>query len=357
MDALELGSLWHQYDQKPFSCREVEMILHDMLDALNCVHMSGLIHFDVKPENIMVQRRDRKMLIVQLGDFGFASPRLSTRRPTGTFHYAAPEIFDSNGPYSAKVDIWSLGLVILRLIWSPKMPDLNEEEHFGPQNPCANGWRGNIRTAMNEVLYYLQLPPYPSSFSVNTESPMPIEGIKRTQDFLCGDAPQVLFAAILDMMLQVLSEHRLDAFGALNMLKKWFGIGYFNSLDSVVPGINMEAPSFGSPPPEVMPRSPFFGLEMESKPEDLAEHFEISANKSDHFNMTHNGKYVQLDSIFDATDVPTEEEDDMTANMKRHLRHEYFSVPDAWHLCDRLRLKECKKHIIQAQEHHYCPQS
>ena len=58
LENLPLGSLADRSDYKLFNNKEIEIILHDMLDAFVCVHSHGIIHCDVKPGNILVKEAD-----------------------------------------------------------------------------------------------------------------------------------------------------------------------------------------------------------------------------------------------------------------------------------------------------------
>ncbi|MFX0578687.1 serine/threonine-protein kinase [Nocardia nepalensis] len=80
--------------------------------ALDAAHAQGLIHRDVKPDNILVTAGD----FVYLVDFGIAhvatDARLTSASATiGSFHYIAPERFGA-APVSASVDVYSLACVL-----------------------------------------------------------------------------------------------------------------------------------------------------------------------------------------------------------------------------------------------------
>lgn len=91
----------------------------DLCSALECCYREGIIHRDIKPENIFVNKYDD----FKLGDFGIARQyqenlNMSMR---GTPYYAAPEMFEG-GRYDLTVDIYSLGLVLYRLLNGNRLP-------------------------------------------------------------------------------------------------------------------------------------------------------------------------------------------------------------------------------------------
>lgn len=119
--------------------RTQPMSLHDVLDiamqiaaALNAAHEAHVVHRDIKPDNIMVRRRD---LIVKILDFGLAKAvkknsesgggdnpegtgALYTEPGTvmGTLNYMSPEQAVGSGALDYRTDIWSLGVVLYEMI-------------------------------------------------------------------------------------------------------------------------------------------------------------------------------------------------------------------------------------------------
>lgn len=89
----------------------VAKMVGELADALAYLHRKGVVHRDIKPDNILLQG-DRS---VRLGDFGLCTTFIDTDRSKlfcGTLDYLAPEL-DSipAGGYSArKVDVWAVGV-------------------------------------------------------------------------------------------------------------------------------------------------------------------------------------------------------------------------------------------------------
>ncbi|VDP93455.1 unnamed protein product [Echinostoma caproni] len=87
-----------------------------ILDALNYLHKEQFIaHLDVKPENIMLTKKDRAKLI----DFGWAVDLRKTnfiQGPVGTTNYAAPEVFGKGSYLGPPADLFSLGVTLLTAV-------------------------------------------------------------------------------------------------------------------------------------------------------------------------------------------------------------------------------------------------
>ncbi|XP_019737351.1 homeodomain-interacting protein kinase 3-like [Hippocampus comes] len=100
----------------PLSIQQVRPVVHQLATALSHMSGMGLVHADIKPENIMVVDRRRRPLKVKLADFGLAK-NVSDIVPgdcVQTLWYRAPEVI-LGIPFNETVDVWSLGLVAVEL--------------------------------------------------------------------------------------------------------------------------------------------------------------------------------------------------------------------------------------------------
>lgn len=91
---------------------EVKIIFDQIAHAISFLHDRGIVHRDIKLENIIMC--DRKSLTVKLCDFGL-STFIRSNKPLetscGTIMYAAPELLESKG-YGKEIDVWSLGVLL-----------------------------------------------------------------------------------------------------------------------------------------------------------------------------------------------------------------------------------------------------
>jgi serine/threonine protein kinase/beta-lactam-binding protein with PASTA domain len=96
---------------------EAISIMEPVLSALSAAHRAGLVHRDVKPENILLSDDG----IVKVADFGLAraveSDAAATRTGLmmGTVAYCAPEQI-SNGSSDPRSDVYSAGIVLFELL-------------------------------------------------------------------------------------------------------------------------------------------------------------------------------------------------------------------------------------------------
>lgn len=112
-EVLESARRWH--------------FVRDIACALKFVHKNGLVHLDLKPANVIVDRQD----LCKLGDFGccqsveltakneLALPPSPSPSPksllTGTFAYRAPELLKGELP-SVRADMYSLGICLWQML-------------------------------------------------------------------------------------------------------------------------------------------------------------------------------------------------------------------------------------------------
>ena len=99
----------------PLSAREAALVGIDLCRALAAIHAAGLIHRDVKAQNVMREDGGR-IVLMDLGT-GRETNRGEQRTPdlAGTPLYLAPEIF-AGASASERTDLYSLGVLLYHLV-------------------------------------------------------------------------------------------------------------------------------------------------------------------------------------------------------------------------------------------------
>ncbi|MFT8593256.1 MAG: PASTA domain-containing protein [Bifidobacterium sp.] len=110
-------NLRHEMNQRgTFKVHESLRILSETLDGLASAHAAGVVHRDVKPENIMINSRGH----VQLTDFGLAKVASQATLSTtgmllGTAAYLAPEMIEFNQA-TMQGDVYACGIIAYEML-------------------------------------------------------------------------------------------------------------------------------------------------------------------------------------------------------------------------------------------------
>lgn len=94
----------------------IKSYMHQMLDAISYCHLHRILHRDLKPQNLLVDKKGH----IKLADFGLARifniPMRIYTHEVVTLWYRAPEILLGSKFYTTGVDIWSLGCIFAEMI-------------------------------------------------------------------------------------------------------------------------------------------------------------------------------------------------------------------------------------------------
>jgi serine/threonine protein kinase len=91
---------------RPLKLTSIQKFTRDVLLGLEYIHSKGIIHCDLKPENIMISRDGRAKIV----DFGSASFK-DSQVGKGTYAFYSPELI-SGQKASTSMDVWSLGITV-----------------------------------------------------------------------------------------------------------------------------------------------------------------------------------------------------------------------------------------------------
>lgn len=113
MPHYENGSLKRLMDKRFLTVREIVVFATQFLSGLHHIHSQRLVHFDVKPDNILLSERGEALVT----DFGLTKPRGLNGLAEQDQHYgkmAPPESFQ-NVEHDHRYDIYQTGLTLFRM--------------------------------------------------------------------------------------------------------------------------------------------------------------------------------------------------------------------------------------------------
>ncbi len=125
--------------------REAREIAAQFLSGLEAIHEAGLVHRDFKPENVMLTRAGRVVVM----DFGLAKSRTEGKSRTiaGTPAYMSPE--QSRGePVDARSDVFSAGVVLAEMLWDSPRASLWDAVRETPPRVPEGPWTSVLRQAL-----------------------------------------------------------------------------------------------------------------------------------------------------------------------------------------------------------------
>lgn len=108
-----------QNDVGPTTSQDIKDVFAQILNAISYCHSKSVFHRDLKPENILISQD----WSIKVCDWGLATTQQTITNPAefdiGSERYMAPELFDPElrSYDAAKVDLWSLGVILLTLVF------------------------------------------------------------------------------------------------------------------------------------------------------------------------------------------------------------------------------------------------
>ena len=117
----------------PLPIDDVRRWLLEVADALAFAHARGVIHRDIKPDNILIDidssKPDQKLKICDFGSskqlphHNYSTPESTTRGSVtyiSTRYYRGPELLYGNPYYGTEIDLWAAGCVLAEMFTKPQ---------------------------------------------------------------------------------------------------------------------------------------------------------------------------------------------------------------------------------------------
>ncbi len=117
MDLVEGTTLEHIVRGGRLSAGEAAIIGQEVCRALAAVHLAGIVHRDVKAQNVMRATDGGRIILMDFGAGEFMKDQAANPRKQGTPLYLAPELFNG-GDATPRSDIYATGVLLYYLVTS-----------------------------------------------------------------------------------------------------------------------------------------------------------------------------------------------------------------------------------------------
>lgn len=150
---------------------ECQLILYGVMCAIKYFHSKGIVHRDLKLDNIMIEgyeTGDIKDLRVKLIDFGMSkltNQKINLKTYCGTIDFIAPEVFEKE-VYGMECDFWSIGVIAYFMLSGiPPFAGKDDQEIMRNIVTCNFGfddkkvWAGVSDNAKDWINHMLEILP------------------------------------------------------------------------------------------------------------------------------------------------------------------------------------------------------
>jgi casein kinase II subunit alpha len=103
---------------KTFTLDDVRYYSREILRTLEHCHSRGIIHRDIKPHNLIINHKMRRVKIIDWGLAEFYLPKFQYNVRVASTHYKAPELLVNYKTYDYGLDLWAFGCVFAEMVFS-----------------------------------------------------------------------------------------------------------------------------------------------------------------------------------------------------------------------------------------------
>jgi len=96
---------------------DIRYYMYELLKALDYSHAHGIMHRDVKPHNVMIDHRQRKLRLIDWGLADFYHQKMEYNVRVASRYFKGPELLVNLRHYDYSLDIWSFGCMLAGMVF------------------------------------------------------------------------------------------------------------------------------------------------------------------------------------------------------------------------------------------------
>ena len=162
------GNIYDYIGKGNLNEQQLSILFYQVLSGLSYLHEKDIFHRDMKPENILISKKEIDLLTdeeyfwIQIIDYDCAKIFEENKKEnsvSGNIYYSAPEVL--NKEYDEKSDIWSVGVILyMLLVGKAPFDGLNNEEimnsiktkEYDTDNEKLNQFSEDVRDLLKGLL-------------------------------------------------------------------------------------------------------------------------------------------------------------------------------------------------------------
>lgn len=194
IDGITLNEYMEQ--EGPLNWKDAVHFILQILRALQHAHSKGIVHRDIKPQNIMMLK-DGTIKVMDFGIAKFAREEAkdTSDKAIGTVHYISPE--QARGADTdAKSDIYSVGVMLYEMMTGKKPFDSDKPVsiavmHMQAEIPLPHTVRADIPTGLEEIILKAMQKEPGDRYQTARDMMDDIQTFKENQDTVFGYFPNI----------------------------------------------------------------------------------------------------------------------------------------------------------------------